>query len=112
MSPTDLANCYYAAFRQQTDFSEVPFAADIRFHSPSGVTEGAAPFRGMLTGLAKNVKALTVRHQLSEGDDVITVYDFDMGLPGGAIPMAERLHCKGGEIVEAELFFDSKRLGG
>ena len=41
---------------------------------------------------------------------MISVYDFDLGLPGGPIPMAERLEIRGEEIVAMELLFDAARM--
>ena len=110
MQPIDIANTYYDAFRNRTDFSEVPLSSGLVFRGPSGALEGAAPFRGVVSGLARQLRGIAVRHQLAEADRVITVYDFDLGLPDGPIPMAEVLEIAGGEIAGIELLFDSRRL--
>jgi hypothetical protein len=41
---------------------------------------------------------------------VVTVYDFDLGMPEGPIPMAEVLDVEDGAIRRIDLMFDSKRL--
>lgn len=112
MTTERAATHYYDAFNQKSDFSEVPFAETVSFRGPTGTIDGAAPLRAVLGDLSQRVQALTVRHQLSEGDQVVTVYDFDLGLPDGPIPMAERLAFVDGEITEIELLFDAGRLPG
>lgn len=112
MKTQDIVDTYYAALQPGGDPGAVPFADALVFRGPSGMTEGAAGFRAMLGGLAQNVKQLDMRHQLSAKDCVLSVYDLDMGAPGGPIPMAERLRIDGDRIAEVELFFDTKRLGG
>jgi hypothetical protein len=112
MDAISLADRYYAAFRNKTDFSEVPLAEQLHFQGPSGTIEGAAPFRGVVSGLAQTVKGLEVRHQAVADGTVVTVYDFDLGLPDGPIPMAEVLRVEGDAIRAIELVFDTKRMPG
>ena len=112
MTTDRAAALYYAAFTDRSDFAEVPFADAVRFRGPTGPIEGAAALRGVLEGLARNVQGLEIRHQLEASGQVVTVYDFDLGLPDGPIPMAERLAVEGGEIAEIELLFDARRLPG
>ena len=111
MNSLSIANRYYDALRKKLSFDEVPMQDDLVFKSPNGPVEGAAVFRQMLTGLAENIVGIDVRHQFEKTDTVVSVYDFDMGLPGGPIPMAEVLRLREGAIAEVELLFDSKRLG-
>ena len=112
MSALEIANRYYDAFRKHSDFSEVPMAEDLQFQGPTGSIDGAQAFRGTLTGLAQGVKSLAIRHQVEAEGVVVSVYDFDMGLPGGPIPMSEVLEVRDGAIAQVELVFDSARLGG
>ena len=110
MKPLDIANRYYEAFRKGGDFEDVPMAQGLRFRSPMMELGDAASFRGAVKGLAQQVKAVDVRHQVCAADSVLTVYDFDMGAPGGPIPMAEILTVANGELADVELLFDSARL--
>ena len=110
MNPQEIADCYYEAFEKRSDFSEVPMAAALRFLSPAMVLPSAEAFRGALGGLVQQFQGMEIRHQSVDGEAVLTVYDFDMGLPGGPIPMAEVLRCRGGEIAEVELIFDSAKM--
>ena len=110
MSQTPANELYYDAFRKRTDFSEVPFAEDVVFRGPTGPIEGATALRARLAALAQGTKDVTMRHQVVGGGQVLSFYDFDLGLPGGPIPMAERLGCDGETIEEIELLFDPARL--
>ena len=101
---------YYAAFEAKSDFSEVPLDADVAFRGPMNEIAGEAALRPVLAGLAQRVSSLAIRHQMTQGDQVLTVYDFDLGLPDGPIPMAERIALRAGVIREIELFFDARRL--
>ena len=110
MTDLETAAIYYEAFAGRSDFGEVPFAEDLRFRGPNGEVEGAATMRPMLAGLAARHAGLVMRHQVAADGQVISVYDFDMGLEGGPIPMAERLEIRNEEIVEMELLFDAARM--
>ena len=110
MTDLETAAIYYRAFDERSDFSEVPFAEDLCFRGPNGEVEGADALRPMLAGLASRHAGLAIRHQVAGEGQVISVYDFDLGLPGGPIPMAERLEIRGEEIVAMELLFDAARM--
>ena len=110
MKVRDIADRYYGAFAGRYQFGDVPMADDLHFASPAMQLDGAEAFRGALGGLVQQVKGLEIRHQSVDGDAVLTVYDFDLGLPAGPIPMAERLQCRDGVIAEVELIFDSARM--
>ena len=112
MNPKQLAQQYYDAFHQKADFNEVPLAEDLIFKGPGGEIKGAASFRAVVAGLAQQLVKLEIRDQLASDTVVVSVYDFDLGLPDGPIPMAEKLCIRGNEITEIELFFDSRRLPG
>ncbi|MEM9177537.1 MAG: hypothetical protein AAGC67_20155 [Myxococcota bacterium] len=110
MTDLETAAIYYRAFEARSDFSEVPFAEKLRFRGPNGEVEGAGTLRPMLAGLAARHAGLAMRHQVAAEGQVISVYDFDLSLEGGAIPMAERLEIRDAEIVEVELLFDAARM--
>lgn len=112
MSTIEIANRYYDAFRGQLPFADVPFAASFSFRGPNRAIEGADAFRGVVEGLARQLKDLTIRHQHGSAESVVTVYDFDLGLADGPIAMAEVLEFEAGEIAAIELLFDPGRLAG
>lgn len=112
MERSAIADRYYEAFRNTTDFGEVPMEDDLVFRGPSGEIKGAEAYRTVLAGLARGVKDLKVREQAVVGASVVTIYDFDLGAPGGPIPMAEVLRIPGSAIAAVELIFDSARLPG
>lgn len=112
MDAIAVADTYYEAFRRKTDFQEVPIADDLAFHGPSGPIEGADAFRAAVSGIAKGLAKLEIRHQLERDGTVVSLYDFDLGAPDGPIPMAEVLEIAGDEIRRIELIFDTRRLPG
>ena len=112
MDPASAARSYYDAFRNRTDFAEVPLADDLVFRAPTMELRGASQFRPVVSQLAQRLQGLEVRHQLCTEDTVVTVYDFDLGLPDGPVPMAEVLAVRAGQVAEIELLFDSRRLAG
>lgn len=110
MTPKQVADRYYEAFREGTDWNDIPMAESLCFRSPMMSLEGPEAFRGALRGLQTRVKGLEIRRQLADGETVVTVYDFDLGAPSGPIAMSEVLEVKGGEITDVELIFDPAPL--
>ena len=105
-----VANAYYAGFHGELAVADLPLAQDVHFHSPIAELEGAAAFRKALAQLLPRVRSLVIRRQLAESGVVISVYDLDLGAPGGPIPMAETLRVANDRIVDVELLFDPARL--
>ena len=112
MTKIDVAERYYGALRGEGGFDDVPMADGLTFRSPTGQIEGAVGFHTAVGGLATRVQGLEIRHQAVDRDCVLSVYDLDLGMPGGPIPMAEVLAVTGGEIADVELLFDSPLLAG
>ena len=110
MKAIDVANKYYAAFEAKSDFSEVPMADGLVFRGPMMTLDSAAAFRQALGGMMGQFRGLTQSAQFADEKKVVTVYEFDLGLPGGPLPMAEVLHVRDGEIAEVDLIFDSVKL--
>lgn len=110
MSNRDAASLYYGAFRDRSDFTEVPLTEDAVFVGPTGELRGAGTLRTVFAQLAKRLVRLEMRHQSVSPEQVLSFYDFDLGLPGGPVPMAERLQVEGGSIASIELLFDPCRL--
>lgn len=59
----------------------------------------------MVARLAGQVRSLTVRWQLSDGEYVVTICDLDLGT--GPTPTAEWVRVDSGELPELELICDS-----
>ncbi len=105
-----VSQIYYTALAGKEDLSTIPLREDVRFESPRFTLENASSFREALGRLVPGVRSLEIRHQLIEPGTVLTVYELDLGAPGGPIPMAERLRIVDGQLVDVQLIFDSSRL--
>jgi hypothetical protein len=110
MNVAELAKRYYADFASKGDFESVPMADDLRFSGPIHAYVDGDRYRRECAKLASGVRGITIRHQFVDGDRVHTVYDFDVGLPGGPIPSSETLSFANGMLVAADLIIDSTPL--
>ncbi|MEM7409597.1 MAG: nuclear transport factor 2 family protein [Myxococcota bacterium] len=110
MTAQKIADAYYANFTAKSDFQDVPMSEKLHFQSPMMALDGPEAFRGALTGLLARFQGLDIRHQHASSDTVVTVYDFDLGLPDGPVPMAEVLTVEHDALSRVELIFDAKRL--
>ncbi len=105
-----VVDAYYAALRSEIELDAVPMDEGLAFASPMMNLDSAAAFRGALGGLTQRVKGLEIRHQAWDGSTAVTVYDFDLGLPDGPVPMAEAVTVADGAVQRVELLFDKARL--
>lgn len=110
MNVSELADRYYDDFASKGDFASIPMADDLRFTGPLHTYIDGGRYRHDCRALAAGVQAITIRHQFVDGDEVHTVYDFDLGLPTGPIPSSETLTFVDGVMVAADLFIDSTPL--
>ena len=109
-TPLAVAAKYYEGIAGERDVALVPMADDLTFQGPGRSASNAEDLRQALRGLSPQVRSLTLRQQVADGEFVLTFYDLDLGGPDGPIPMAEKLRVADGRIVEVELLFDSRRL--
>jgi len=110
MNVAELADRYYRDFASKGDFESIPMADDLRFAGPIHAYVDGSRYRRDCKELAAAVQHINIRHQFSDGDEVHTVYDFDLGLPTGSIPSSETLTIVDGVMVAADLFIDSTPL--
>lgn len=110
MNVAALAERYYRDFESEGDFESVPMADDLRFSGPIHAYVDGDRYRRDCAELAAAVQGITIRHQFVDGDQVHTVYDFDLGLHSGPIPSSETLTFTDGIMVAADLIIDSSPL--
>lgn len=106
----DLAARYYADFASSGNFASVQMADDLRFSGPIHAYVDGDRYRRDCVELASMVHSIDIRHQFVDGDRVHTVYDVDLGLPGGPIPSSETLTFENDVMVAADLIIDSTPL--
>ncbi len=105
-----VAKTYYAAFTGHNSLGEIPLADDLTFESPRIILNNANAFRAALESLINQVNDLHIIDQIQHGNRILTFYKLDLGMPGGPIPMAERVQVDSGKITHISLIFDSARM--
>jgi hypothetical protein len=57
-------------------------------------------------------RGCTIHHQWVDGDNVCSIYDFEIETPAGAgaIPMAEWSVIRNGKLVSSRLLFDTAAM--
>jgi ketosteroid isomerase-like protein len=58
--------------------------------------------------LAQIVTGTDVKNVVSEGDDVVTIYDLHTNTPTGTSNVAEWATVRNGKIAEMHVFFDAR----
>lgn len=111
MEPRDVANRYYDAWKtKKGDMTDVPLADDLSYKGPVASFEDAAGFRAMAANAGPLVTDLQIRHQLVDGNVVITVTDMEMSLPIPTVTSAEVLEIRDGKIVRGENIYDAEPM--
>lgn len=61
---------------------------------------------------AAMARGCTIRHQWVDGDDVCSIYDFEIETPAGTgtISMAEWSVIRNGKLVSSRLLFDTAAM--
>lgn len=110
--PGDPARLYYEALNGDRPWTDVPLHADVFFGGPMQRIDSATELRTMLDGLmaAHGPGKVTMTAQSASNGDVLSFYEFDMGVPGGPIEMAEHMMTRDGLITSIQLIFDASRL--
>ncbi len=87
-------------------------AEEFAFDGPILQAKGRAEFLAGAAAAAAMARGCTFHHQWADGDDVCSVYDFEVETPAGAaaIPMAEWSVIRGGKLVSSRLLFDTAAM--
>ena len=85
---------------------------EFAFDGPILQAKGKAEFLAGSATAAAMARGCTLHRQWADGDDVCTVYDFNIETPAGAgaIPMAEWSVIRGGKLVSSRLLFDTAAM--
>jgi ketosteroid isomerase-like protein len=85
---------------------------DFRFQGPFLQSEGKAAFLEGSAQLGPVMRGAQIRRQWQDGDEVCSIYDFQIETPAGAgsIPMAEWNTIRDGKLASARLIFDTAAM--
>jgi ketosteroid isomerase-like protein len=112
MTAAETVALYYDGWQnKQGDLSGVPLADDFRFTGPVASFDTAGGYRAMAREAGRAVTSFTVRRQFVEGNEVFSIIDWEMAIPGvGRMTSAELLEVEDGVIVRGELIYDADAL--
>jgi predicted SnoaL-like aldol condensation-catalyzing enzyme len=87
-------------------------ADDFSFHGPMLQSEGKAAFIEGASGLGPIVRGYKMLRQWGEGDEVCSLYDFNIETPAGAgaITMAEWSTVRDGKLASSRVIFDTAAM--
>lgn len=87
-------------------------ADDFSFHGPMLQAEGKAAFVEGASRLGPMVRGNEMLRQWVEGDEVCSVYDFNLETPAGAgsVTMAEWATVRDGKLSSSRLIFDTAAM--
>jgi hypothetical protein len=112
MTPQETAARYYDAWQNRRgDLSDVPLADDFQFTGPVASFDSAEGYRAMAREAGQAITSFTVRRQFVDGNQVCSIIDWEMTIPGvGRMTSAELLEVRDGVIVRGELIYDGEPL--
>jgi hypothetical protein len=112
MTAAEIVAQYYDGWQnRQGDLSAVPLADDFQFTGPVASFDTAEGYRAMAREAGQAVTSFTVRRQFVDGNQVCSIIDWEMGIPGvGRMTSAELLEVEAGMIVRGELIYDAEAL--
>jgi len=113
VSNADIFRIYLERFASGDAVGAAEFLAEeFTFHGPILQAKDKAEFLAGSATAAAMARGCTIHHQWADGDDVCSVYDFNIETPAGtgAIPMAEWSVVRGGKLVSSRLLFDTAAM--
>jgi ketosteroid isomerase-like protein len=113
VSNADIFRAYLERFTGgDVDGAAELLADDYTFDGPILQAKDKAEFLAGSTAAAAMARGCTIRHQWADGDDVCSVYDFEIETPdgAGAIPMAEWAVIRDGKLVSSQVLFDTAAM--
>jgi SnoaL-like domain len=113
MSNADIFRTYLERFTGGDVEGAAELLADeFAFDGPILQAKDKAEFLAGSTAAAAMARGCMIHHQWVDGDDVCSVYDFEIETPAGAgaIPMAEWSVIRNGKLVSSRLLFDTAAM--
>jgi hypothetical protein len=112
MTAKETVALYYDAWQNgRGDLENVPLAEDFQFTGPVANFDSAESYRAMAREAGQAVTNFEVRRQFVDGDEVCSIIDWEIAIPGvGRMTSAELLEVRDGMIVRGELIYDAEAL--
>ena len=113
VSNADIFRAYLERFTGgDVDGAAELLADEFAFDGPILQAKDKAEFLAGSTAAAAMARGCTIHHQWVDGDDVCSVYDFEIQTPAGAdaIAMAEWSVIRDGKLVSSRLLFDTAAM--
>lgn len=87
-------------------------AEEFAFDGPILQAKDKAEFVAGAATAAAMARGCSIHHQWVDGDDVCSIYEFEIKTPAGAgaIPMAEWSVIRDGKLVSSRLLFDTAAM--
>ncbi len=107
---SEVFNDYLSAFESgDMDRARALVADDFSFEGPMLQVDGKDAFFEAVSDLASIIKGHTILKQFEDGDDVCSIYDFEIETPAGAgsVTMSEWCTVRDGRLTSARLVFDT-----
>jgi ketosteroid isomerase-like protein len=106
-NPRELVQRYHEAWTNK-DFETARslLRDDLSFRGPIDTFERADDYVAALQRLTPMVEGVDVHRILSEGDDVVVL--FDLITPQGSAPVAEWYRVEGDKIARVQVYFDAR----
>ena len=86
-------------------------ADNVEFLGPKGQTSGADDYIKGVAGFAKMIAGVEIKTSVSEGDNVVLIYDL-ITRSGTRIPTAGHYTLRDGKIASVRAYFDPTKLDG
>jgi hypothetical protein len=112
MTAQETVALYYDAWQHRRgNLDQVPLADDFQFSGPVASFDSAEGYRAMAREAGPAVTRFEVRRQFVDGNQVCSIIDWEMAIPGvGPMTSAELLEVENGVIVRGELIYDAEAL--
>jgi len=113
-SPKTIFESYLGAFTaNDTERAAALLTDDFEFDGPMMQTSGKSAFLEGAAQLGPIVRGYRMIRQFEDGDDVCSIYDFEVETPvgKGAIRMSEWSTVRDGKLASSRLIFDTPKFG-
>lgn len=106
-----LAQEYYTLVgKKNTEGISEYLHPEVELYSPLAALKGKEAVLQATSNFMKSFTSLTIRAQLSAGEQAMIVYDTDIPGIASNFPGASLLNFREGQIVRIQLFYDGSRF--